>query len=451
LQKAIQGTVIPRRSADYVRLREAMVWNKRVANVRSPDAIVQVTSAQDVAASIRFARKKGMKVSVRGSGHHYHGAVLRDGGLLLDLSRLKAIEIDAPNRRGSMQPAAKGGEISAALALHKLAFPVGHCSDVSMSGYILNGGYGWNFGEWGAACMSVRGMEMVTAAGEILYADESKNTDLFWAARGAGPGFFAVVTRYDVVLYPLPSAIRIFSATFALESAPIVARWATDALRTVDPTAEVICALGPLDASGQPVITISAVPIASSQRKAIARLGALRALPAGAKPIGEVVDREAKFEELFALTGAGFPAGKRMHGDMHWTSATMGELMLACRDLVVEAPPAPSAIAIVALGGGAKPKRYDAALSVGGGSFIGAYGFWDDAAQDETSRAWVRSVMRAVEPFETGSYIGEADLSVSPDRVRECFSPEAWDKLVALKKKYDPDNLFFSYLQAPSA
>ncbi len=450
LQKAIQGSVIARGSADYERTRQAMVWNKRVAEARAPDAIVQVASARDVVASVKFAREHGLKVAIRGSGHHYHGAALRDGGLLLDLSRLKAIDIDAQHRRASVQPAVKGGDFATALAPHGLAFPVGHCSDVGMGGYMLNGGVGWNFGEWGVACMSVTGIEMVTAAGELLYADEKHNTDLLWAARGAGPGFFAVVTRYDVVLHASRPAIRSYALTFDLQSAPQVGKWLSQAIRSVHPTVEVICTLGPIDATGTPFIIVSAIAFASSQAEATARIASLKSLPKGTTLVGQPIDEPSTFKDLLQLVDTGFPDNKRMAGDSLWSEAPMGDLIAAVQHLAPGAPPAPSAIALVSLGSGALPSLIPssdkAALSKGAVSSIGAYAFWDDPAQDNAGRAWVRSVIRAAEPYGAGSYIGEADLSVSADRARNCFAPAAWDRLVALKKKFDPDDLFFSYL-----
>jgi len=448
LQKKIAGRVISKGDAAYAETRGAIVWNKRVAGLRAPAAIVQVASTQDVAEAVRFARANGLKVAICGGGHNYHGAVLREGSLLLDLGALKAINVDAPAKRASVQPGVKGGEFIAALAPHGLGFPVGHCSDVNLSGYILNGGFGWNNGEWGPACMSVRGMEMVTASGDVLYTDADHNTDLFWAARGAGPGFFAVVTRFDLVLYAMPKAFRIFAANFELESAPIVGAWFTEAVRSVHPAQEVACELGPLDASRKPVITVSTVALAGSQAEASARYASLRSLPAGAKLVGEIVDQPARFQDLLQMVDSYFPNHARMAGDALWTAAPVAELLPKLQPLVGNAPPAPSSIGLFMLGGDAKAPLGDktSAFSQAGPTEVGVYGFWGDAAQDQAGRSWVRSVVREVEPFSAGGYIGETDLSASPERAARCFSPEAWAKLLALKKKHDPDQVFHSYL-----
>jgi FAD/FMN-containing dehydrogenase len=213
---------------------------------------------------------------------------------------------------------------------------------------------------------------------------------------------------------------------------------------------EVVCTLGPIDATGTPVIVISAVAFASSQAEATTRIAPLRSLPNGAPPIGQPIDQPSTFKEILQLTDAGFPNNKRMAGDQLWSEASLGELISAVQHLAPGGPPSPSAITLVSLGGGAQPSLIPspekAALSKGGGSFIGAYAFWDDPEHDKASRAWVHSVIRAAEPYGAGYYIGEADLSVSPHRARDCFSPPAWNRLVALRRKFDPDHRFFSYL-----
>jgi FAD/FMN-containing dehydrogenase len=450
LQKSLRGNVVPKENATFVTTRQSMVWNKRVSDLRSPDAIVQVASAQDVVAAVKFARANRMKIAVRSGGHNYHGTVLRDGGLLLDLSRLRAIDINAPRHRASVQPAVKSGDFAAALAPHGLAFPVGHCSDVGLGGYILNGGFGWNMGEWGPACMSVTGIEMVTASGDLVYADEKHNRDLFWAARGAGPGFFAVVTRFDVTLYPTRPAIQSYAVNFDLDAAPTIAKWLPAAIRSLHPTVEIDIALGPIDSTGKAVIGISAVAFASSEAEASGRIEPLRSLPMQAKPIGPVIDQSVSFKDLLELTDSGFPGNKRMAGDQQWSEASPDALIAAAQHLARDAPPAPSAIVIVCMGGSAQahlmPSPDQAALSRGGGTFIGAYAFWDASAEDASSRGWVRSVLDATAPYRLGGYIGEADLSISPDRARDCFSTAAWERLVVLKKKLDPDDLFYSYL-----
>ena len=174
--------------------RQRTIWNKRLALAREPAAIVTVGSAAEAAAAVRFAAANGVAVSPRGGGHNYQASSLRDGTMLLDLGGLKRIEIDGENKTAKVGVGVEGGLLSERLAGEGLAFPVGHCVDVALSGYLISGGFGWNGGEWGAACANLEAIEMVTAAGEVVLASAESHPELFWAARGAGPGFFAAVT-----------------------------------------------------------------------------------------------------------------------------------------------------------------------------------------------------------------------------------------------------------------
>ncbi len=185
--QGVPANRIERVDPAYDAARERVTWNKRLDKARAPDAVVSVRSVEEAAAAIRFAAASGLKVSPRGSGHHYEAAALRDGGLLLDLAGLDSIEIDAGARTARAGAGVVGGVLSERLAAHGLAFPAGHCVDVGLSGYLLAGGFGWNSGEWGAACANVFAAELVTASGEIVLATEQDHADLLWAARGAGP------------------------------------------------------------------------------------------------------------------------------------------------------------------------------------------------------------------------------------------------------------------------
>src|SRR5688572_5775765 len=149
LRADVQGLVVGKDDPGFAALRESMAWNSRPLHSRSPDAIVQAASVDDVSVAVKFARQRGFKVAARGGGHNYFGAAVRNNGLLVDLSRLKRIALDAAGRRATVQPGCRAGELAAHLAEHGLAFPVGHCAEVPVSGYLLAGGLGWNIGTWG--------------------------------------------------------------------------------------------------------------------------------------------------------------------------------------------------------------------------------------------------------------------------------------------------------------
>ena len=148
---------------------------------------MRAACVEDVQATVRYAARHGLKVSPRGSGHNFSGIALQDG-IVLDLGALDRIAIDAEARIAEVEPAAKNGVLAAALTAHGLAFPVGHCHTVAMSGYLLGGGFGWNSGAWGLACHNVEAVEVVMADGRLIRASAVEHPDVFWAVRGGGPG-----------------------------------------------------------------------------------------------------------------------------------------------------------------------------------------------------------------------------------------------------------------------
>jgi FAD/FMN-containing dehydrogenase len=425
--------------AGFDAARDRAIWNKRLVDARTPAAIVSVRSAEEAAEAVRFAASNGLTVSPRGGGHNYQASPLRQGGILLDLGGLVGVDLDPATRTARVGVGIIGSALSEKLAEHRLAFPVGHCVDVALSGYLIAGGFGWNAGEWGAACANVSAIEMVNAAGEMVVASSDEQEDLFWAARGAGPGFFAAVTAFHLKLYPLPRTAYAWRAAFAAASAPALADWLTAAVAASPPQTEVGCFLFAHWDSGEHAIVLRVSACGESEEDTRQMVGAFTSPPNAARLIGEVKEGPLPFTELFKLSP--MPAGKRVAADHVWSDAAIGDLLLAVHEL--PAPSPESTIDIVAFGGHtpvAMPR--EAALTVSAGTGVGIYGLWDDPANDEANRAWVRRVDEALAPFCTGRYVGEADLTLAPNRRAECFTKDALERLEVIRRLHDPDGLF---------
>jgi FAD/FMN-containing dehydrogenase len=205
LKKSVSGIVIAREDGPCAAAREQLLWNPRIPE-RFPDAIVGATCVEDVQAAVRFAREHGLKVTARGGGHHWSGVALQ-AGLVIDLSAFNHVKIDPVARTAEIGPVVTNRDLARALSEHGLAFPLGHCPSVPLSGDLLGGGFGWNAGTWGVACFSIESLDVVTADAELCRASASENPDIFWAARGTGPAFFGVVTAYRLRLQRLSRAI----------------------------------------------------------------------------------------------------------------------------------------------------------------------------------------------------------------------------------------------------
>jgi FAD/FMN-containing dehydrogenase len=185
------GRTLARDDPGYEKARRDTVWRTNMPD-RFPTRIVQANSVGDVVAAVRVAKAEGRQVGVRSGGHSWSANHVRDGGVLIDVSRLKAFTVDKSAMTATVEPGLGGSVLLAELMKRDLFFPVGHCRGVAVGGYLLQGGFGWNGRAFGIACSNVLAIDYVDADGEMRYASETENADILWAARGSGPDFFGV-------------------------------------------------------------------------------------------------------------------------------------------------------------------------------------------------------------------------------------------------------------------
>ncbi|MEV0195256.1 FAD-binding oxidoreductase [Nonomuraea sp. NPDC050691] len=419
-----------------------MVWNA-VKPERSPEVIVRVEDERDVVTAVRLARAYGMRVAVRSGGHNWAGSSLREGGMLIDVSRLGGWSVDAGSSVALVGPAVRGRGLAGALAGCGLAFPVGHCGSVALGGYLASGGLGWNPGVWGPACRSVAGIEVVTAGGEVVWCDERDNADLFWAARGAGPGLFAVVTRFRLGVHRLPAVIVRSAFVFALEEVERVASWVDEVAAVLPARVELSVVLGTAQGgSGRKVVSVTATCFAGSRQEALGSLEAFAACPWAGRALERTVEGPVGFGALMDASDALWRRGDRCAADTLWS---MRELAVVLPALAREVERAPWGRSLVLASpappvpGGGLP---DMAFSMLGSSYVAAYAIWEDAADDEVNAGWLRGAMDRIGPLGSGHYIGEVDLQAGASRVRRSFAPGAWERLGAVRARWDPDGVF---------
>lgn len=455
LRRSMRGTLAVRDDASYEAQRRAAVWNARLPE-RFPAAIARVANEDDVRTAIRFARASKLKVAVRGGGHDWNAVSLRQGTLMIDLSRFQEIRLDVARRTLSVQPALTGREIVELLTPHGLAFPVGHCSSVALSGYLLNGGFGWNSGAWGPACASVRAIDLIDARGERIEASAERHREYYWAARGAGSGFFGVVTRYHLDVHVLPAAIRTATLTFRARDAATVGKWLSSVIATLPPQVEVVCAIAPpppeppgAGSGTQPrkVLIVSATAFATSDAEADRWLAPFATPPAGATLMERTPPAASTFATLQRSMDGLLPPKHRYAADVAWSNSPLAELLPVVRDQTLAAPSSRSIALVAPLAPrpAGEPPPADMALSMFAQNYVALYGVWSDAAQDSGNRAWLRRAGTALEGHTVGRYVGEADLGAAPDRARQCYSPAAWEKLAELRHRFDPEGLFAGY------
>ncbi|MEV4440084.1 FAD-binding oxidoreductase [Streptomyces sp. NPDC049577] len=451
---AVEGTLLRRGDPGYEYARTGAVWNGLKPG-RFPAAVVRPASEADVSHALAHARSHGLRVSTVSGGHNWSGSPLRDGGLLMDLSRFTQCRVDPGPATATVGPAATGRDLVAALGPHGLAFPVGHCPSVAVGGYLLSGGLGWNSRAWGAACADVQEIRAVTADGRTVNCSGTENSDLFWAARGAGPGFFAVVTRFRLRLHARPASIMTTSLAFPLSDTGRVTCWAERIARELPPNVETSLVLlasagaapGAPDPSGARIV-VGATAFAAAPEAALDSLAPVVGCPFVTSAVSRQPPEPTSFAALHAGAAALWPPGHRYAADTLWSAETYENRLTRAADAIAHAPSGRSLVLAPV-----QPVSEEPALLRGmafaplGESYHVCYAVWDDPAEDEANTRWLREAMATADPSGRGGrYVAEADLEAGPDAARLSYSPAAWDRLRELKARWDPENLFHSYL-----
>jgi FAD/FMN-containing dehydrogenase len=438
----MHGRTLRRGDDGYEEARRAAVWNARTPQ-RYPDLIVEAEVEADLVEAVRLARAEGMKVGVRSGGHSWAGNHLRDGGMLLDASRLDSIAIDGAALAASVGPGCRGDRALAALAEQDLFFPAGHCQGVALGGYLLQGGFGWNGRVYGPACMSVEAIDVVTAAGELVRADEGSHPDLFWAARGAGPGFFGAVARFHLRLHPKPRHVANGVHLYPLDALEEVFRWAHEVGPRVPRTVELMVIVH-RDLEGEPEIAVTAPALVDSAAEAAEALAILETCPARERAKMVVPNVEVGLPDLFAAVHESYPGEHRYAVDNMWTHASVEELLPGLRRIAATLPGAPSHM--LWMNWGPSPPRPEMAYSVEDETYIALYGVWSDPAEDAANVAWATERMAEMAPLASGIQLADENLGRRPARfVRE----DNLARLDRVRAEYDPDGLFHSWMGRP--
>ena len=450
-----KGTVLGASDAGFRSAVFGKLWNE-LQPARHPRLVARVADEQDVVAAVRFARAHRLKVSVLGGGHNWCAPALRSHGLLIDLGNLdKVISIDPAARKATLQPIVSNRQIQAALNPLGLSFPSGHCPTVKASGYLLSGGMSWNHGVWGPGVGSVEALEMVDSRGELITASAEQNADYFWAARGAGPGFFGVVTRYHLRLYPLPRAITASVYYYPYETVADIARWLGPLASRLPSSVELSLFVveAPSDLSGKArssngkLAMVTATMFADSSEEAQAALGLLDGCPLIDRCLSRSAAQPTNFEVLSDASGALWPDKLRCKVDALFFNAPLADVFEATKDHFLTAPSAKTVfmLAVYTGAGGAPATPPDASFSMTGRLYGGPWTMWDDAADDARNIAWHETYMCLLKPYVVGHYISETDTVTHPDYARHSYTPASWQRLADLRRKLDPDGLFFDF------
>lgn len=454
LRDNIRGSVSIPTDSNFAHLLEEMVWNRIKPN-RSPDVIVRVKDDQDIIECVHFARKNGLKVTVHGGGHTWCGLAVRKGGMIIDLSHLNEFKIDEAARSAIIQPVISNRDLAQLLEENNLAFPIGHCPTVKAGGYLLNGGMSWNMSEWGPACMSVEAIEFVTADGKKIKANKQEHSDLFWAARGCGPGMFAIATRFHLKCYPLPSTIMSSDYYYSLDDLPSIVEevialgWKMPSF--VELSIFLVSApeflIDKCRNKNGKICLISAIAFAHSKEEGISALAILEKGKLISKCLHKSINQSSSFKKLANIAGNVFPEDHRNLCENQCSEADPLEIITALSDKIVEAPSSKSLILFCQSTGGHNLLQSipEVALSMSGRSYGGIWTIWEKPEEDQVNYKWHNECTDILKKFTSQHYIGETDISQDSLRIQESYDPEKWQRLEQIRSKYDPEAVFFGF------
>ena len=450
LKNNIRGTVVERGTPHYEPWRQSMIWQYRKFQ-RYPDIIVQAETEDDVVAAINFARISKLKITTRSGGHSESGCYLRDGGVLLDVSRLQTIEIDARKRIAKVEAGVLGRLLNARLAEVGLAFPTAHCGMVPISGFLLGGGIGWNSTAWGGiSVFNIVALDVVTIDGQRLHISEEANPDLFWAARGGGPGLFFTVTRFYLQCHPLPDAITTDTYIFHYSELLAVVELMDDLGPEFDPNLEVSTVVVPTPpdlvakckgSECDRVVVLSAIAFADTLEKAKTMLSSIANHGATKRALQSILNRPKTMEVLYQGEEEFFPQ-RRTRADNIYTNRAHEAAQVLSKHML-SSPSTGNTPVILWRGDLSFP---DAAYSSTGRFYFAAYAQWDAAGDDIANQIWLKNLYDEVQPFASGYYINAFDRETRSAMTSACFAAPNWTQLKQLRQKYDPDGVFHDFL-----
>jgi hypothetical protein len=438
-----RGRLINADHADYNIARA--VWNGAIE--RRPQLIARCLGTADVVRAVRFARDHDLEIAIRGGGHNVAGTAVCDDGIVIDLSAMRAVRVDPADRTAWVQGGALWGDVDHETQAHGLATTGGIVSHTGVAGLTLGGGIGWLMRKHGLTVDNLLAVDVVTAEGVLLRASKDEHPDLFWALRGGG-GNFGVVTSFEFRLHPVGPTVLAGPILWDASDAGEVLRFYRDFVRDAPDELGTVVRFGtapplpviPKHLHWRPVLMVGAC-YTGRMEDGEQRLGPLRTFR---PPLLDLVGSTPYVEFQSAIDST------VVHGwNYYWKSTHLPELRDDLIDVIVEhafsCSSPRSYMAMFHLKGAVS--RVDEGRTAFGNRqathAITLDGVWrpgEDFGDRDT--AWTRRCFAALGPFRQGVYVNFLGGDEEPDRVREAYGHALYDRLVDVKTRYDPDNVF---------
>jgi FAD/FMN-containing dehydrogenase len=432
LKDRLRGSLLRPGDAEYDTARA--VWNGMID--RSPAMIVRPADTDDVITAVNLARESGLPLAVRGGGHNAAGLSVCDGGIVIDLSSMKAVAVDPSARTARVQGGATWGDFDAATAAHGLATTGGLISTTGVGGLTLGGGLGWLMREYGLACDNLRSVEVVTADGRLVTASATENADLFWGLRGGG-GNFGVATSFEFRLHPV-SEVLAGMIVHPVERAGEILRLYREVMATAPDGLTVFAPLMTTPEGAKVIALIVCYSGAIAEGEA-----AIERLRTFAPALADSVQPMA-YVDLQRMLDEAFPHGLQVYWRSHFLTGLPDAAIDAMLDRFAGATSPLTAVIVEPMGGAVGRVSNDAtAFDQRDAVYnLAIVARWTEPPEADRHIAWARDLWEAMQPYASGVYVNYLGVGDGAERVRDAYGPAKYERLAALKATYDPGNLF---------
>ncbi|KAL4868688.1 hypothetical protein BDV12DRAFT_197033 [Aspergillus spectabilis] len=411
---------------------------KRLFNAITPErfplGIASVKTEQDIVDTVKLAVTRNSQISVRAGGHSYAAWSVRDDAILVDMGDYHECELDEDSVV-RVSPSLTGRELNEFLYERDRVFPVGHCPDVGLGGYLLGGGMGWNQTNLGWACEHVVALDVVTASGQLVRADAQRHSDLFWAARGGGPAFPGIVTRFYLRTLPAPKAMWTSGYVYTVEHYSTVFNWTLEIAATFEDSIEIVAIGSYQDGIDSPCLTVALLAFGDDKN----HINSLLQRSENSRPDGALSHwtcEKTTLADQFNLKAKSYPPNHRYYVD--------NALVQNDTDVAAILKPAFTALPTrksLALWSSMVPlsrrEMPDMALSLQSDHYFAVYAIWEDESEDVVCRSWLDWIMKEVGRRSIGAYLGELDFR---SRSTEYWGKKQYGRLVEIKRKWDPED-----------
>jgi len=430
-RRSLRGQLLRAGESGYDSARA--IWNR--AFDRKPALIARCAGAADVTAAVNFARTQGLLTAVRAGGHSLSGHSVCEGGLVIDLSSMSGIRVDPLGKRARIEPGVRLAQIDQEAQAFGLAVPLGTVSDTGAAGLTLGGGFGRLCRKYGLACDNLTGADVVTADGRFVKVSEKDNADLLWGLRGGG-GNFGVVTSLEYRLHAVGPMVFGGTLVYPFSQARESLRSFSDFIATAPDELFVFVFLAP--APDHQRVVVFDVCYCGPVEAGAQVLAPLRML---GKPVKDSL-APAPYVALQSADDADNPPGRYYikGGYVHRITPELSNAMVD----YLEHTPADNTVIAISQFGGAISRIKPAATAYWHrepNHEVIVLGFWDNAAGAEQTTQWVRGAWKTLARFTDGYYVNHGGYDESERRVHANYG-DNYPRLVALKRRYDPQNLF---------